>query len=204
MDNVNTTADKISRMYSEKYTEIQNIGRSLSEYKNDRTIEINTAALNAGETDCVYADGSGEDGSGSINNADFNNARIISLSGTDTIKDTVIKNVTTDGFNAENVSLQNFAVDNAVINTDLDTELNNVITDSLNVSSIFGSTLENPYIESLSTSGAVPSEYRPIINNPTLDNVLIENPGADLNDAHVPELIANKGKVNDLYVDTTK
>lgn len=199
MDNVNTTADKISRMYSEKYTEIQNIGRSLSEYKKDRTIEINTAALNAGETDCVYANGSG-----SIDNADFNNAEIISLSGTETIKDAVIKNVTTDGFNAENVSLRNFAVDNAVINTDLDTELNNVITDSLNVSSIFGSTLENPYIESLSASGYVPSEYRPVINNSTFEDIDIENPGADFDSAHVPELIANKGTVNELYVDTTK
>ena len=199
MDNVNTTADKISRMYSEKYTEIQNIGRSLSEYKNDRTIEINTAALNAGETDCVYADGSGI-----IDNADFNNASIISLSGTDTIKDTVIKNVAVDGFTAENASLQNFAVDNVVINTNVDTELNNVTTDSLNVSSIFGSTLENPYIESITAPGSVPFDYRPSINNSTFNNVLIENPDSDFDSAHVPELIANKGTVNELYVDTTK
>ena len=142
MDNVNTTADKISRMYSEKYTEIQNIGRNLDEYRNDRTTMINTAALNAEEIDAVYANGSGI-----IDNADFNNAEIISLSGTETIKDTVIKNVAVDGFTAENASLQNFAVDNVVINTNVDTELNNVTTDSLNVSSIFGSTLENPYIE---------------------------------------------------------
>ena len=199
MDNVNTTADKISRMYSEKYTEIQNIGRSLDEYKNAGMTGINTVALNAGEIDAVYANGGG-----SIDNADFNNASIISLSGTETLKDTVIKNVTMEGFNAENVSLQNFNVDNVVINTNVDTELNNVITDSLNVSSIFGSTLENPYIESISATGLVPSEYRPVINNSTFANVLIENPDVDFDDAHVPELIANKGTVNSLYVDATK
>lgn len=205
MDNVNTTADKISRMYSEKYTEIQNIGRNLDEYRNAGMSEINTVTLNAEEIDAVYANGfASANGGGSIDNADFNNASIISLTGTETLKDTVIKNVITNGFNAENVSLQSFHVDNAVINTNVDTELNNVITDSLNVSSIFGSTLENPYIESISATGLVPSEYRPVINNSTFANVLIENPDVDFEDAHVPELIANKGTVNDLYVDVTK